>query len=239
MMKVEWADRKQLSQIYAQGLEYTLVEHVGDGQFKGMHPPVRCKDYYQDIFWSQRSRKPFHIYCFDWTPNTVLDKQIADGTLLMALRYEDGTGMKELKQFKDGLQNFLNAWEAVLGYKASTVEVSDDGLSLLIAFGPQWIEKPVSVSLFTLLLRVGIGYGGQPIMEFMSHVAKNGNVWGKNDGSYIQGSLPKLESILAEKSISWPQQFEDYAACTTSLHSCSGILSYTPPEKETRTVNQP
>lgn len=220
MTKVEFAKRGGLAEIYSQGLEYSLLDKKKD-KYVGIHTPVRCKDFLSDAYWSEHTnaKKDVTIYGFKWTPG--VEKSVFNETQHMGLYYEG----KDLSDQASRLQEFLNKWEQMTGIPESKVEADDSGKHLIVHFNKEWTTQPIRVSLFTLLLRVGLGYDGSDVKKFMKAVSEKGNAWGRNDGNYTKTAWPKLERIFKEGGIPWKQKYSDYTEVHT-VHGSSGIVNY-------------
>lgn len=215
-MKVQFGKRGGLIEIYQKGLEYNLLEKDGD-VLKGLHPPVRCKDFLTDAYWSEQTGKPVAIYGFKWKPGV---KALAAKKQMIGLYYQG----EDLSGQDKSLQNFLNQWEDLLGLPNSKAELADDKKHIVVHFDREWTTQPIRVSLFTLLLRIGLGYDGSDLKKFMERVKEKGNAFGRNDGNYTKTAWPKIERLLKEKELPWKQKFEDFDAY--NIHDNSGIVNY-------------
>lgn len=214
---VEFAKRGGLAEIYSQGLELSLLVNEKT-KLVGIHPPVRCKDFLSDAYWSENVKKDVSIFGFKWKPG---QKSLFDETQFMGLYYEG----KDLKGMEQSLENFMNQWEKMLDIPLSKAYLDNTGKHIVVEFSREWTTQPIRVSLFTLLLRIGIGYDGSDLRTFMERVRDKGNVWGRNDGNYTKTAWPKFETLFKEQKIPWKQKFTDYTDVGT-VHGSSGIVNY-------------
>lgn len=213
-MNVTFKPKAGLSEIYSVGLEMSLLDEQGNG----LHPPVLCKDFLTDVFYSEAVNKEVSIYGFKWTPAVI--PAVLEDTLHIGLRFKDeeiGTKIEAVKQF-------MNVFETALGFQHSITESTPDNKIIVIHFSKEWVQKPVLISLFTLLIRLSVGYSGQNVMDYLNQVKINGNPYGSRDRSYVSSAWHKLENILAG---TWnvEQTFVQYETVSMA-HNYGGILNY-------------
>jgi hypothetical protein len=200
-----------------EGVHFGFEYHMIDKNGKGLTPPIQCKDFLTDLFWSERTNKPITIYGFKWEPGKLKE---ADH-YYMALKYNN----QKMKQYREPLESFLNDWEERLGFPRSDVDLDDDGTALIVRFSRQWTEKPVIFSAFTLFLRVGCQYSGGGISSFLKKFVKQEKVWASVDKNYIgsEKGAARIERML--KGETFKQTYDEFKEAY-SIHGQSGLMCW-------------
>jgi len=170
--------------------------------YEGIHLGVCCKDFLQDIVWSELTKKSMSIYNQDSSYLGILDKQ----ELLKICIYPyllNGIALPvidNINELAENLQGFLNEIEVLKGYDLSVVYSLDN--KIIIEFSKEWISKPLIFSLFTLLCRFGIYYDGK-LTEYFEKVFSRNDVpyLDKNDLYTIQNNLNYVYIFLDNKCI--------------------------------------
>lgn len=179
---------------------------------KQLHEPVMCKDFITDLFWAEETKQIAEIYHFKWEPNGEILLE-EEHSIYMYLKGEYLTKRGEL------LQNFLNEFEVKMNIPYS--QVKPDGKGLLITFNKKWRVKPYLISLFTLLLRVGLSYNNEDLIDFLEGYEKPYSAFSYNDVSYIKQSLSKIKRLLNQEE--FKQEYSDYLKIH-DIHNYSGIV---------------
>ena len=170
--------------------------------YEGIHLGVCCKDFLQDIVWSELTKKSMSIYGQNSSYLGVLDKQ----ELLKICIYPylfNGVPLpviNNINELAENLQRFLNEIEILKGYNLSTVYSLDN--KIIIEFSKEWISKPLVFSLFTLFCRFGIYYDGK-LTEYFEKVSLRNNVpyLYTTDLYTIQNNLSYIYIFLDNKCI--------------------------------------
>lgn len=227
LKKPEWT----LSQTKAPAVEMSLLDPSG----QALHQPVYCKDYITDAFWSEYHKQNVNIYGFQWAPGS-LDKDAR--RFLLAL-----TGREPIIGQHAVLRRFLNRLEAKLGFARSSVLTADDNgpfadNMLAVSFSRAWTVQPLRISLYTLLLRVGLQATLSAPMAFLRHVDTEYGEWMKiastsyptpsapfgQDGSYIRAAMSTIETIV--ETGQFPIQTWEQYGTQGAAHSQSGIVHF-------------
>jgi len=133
--------------------------------YEGIHLGVCCKDFLQDIVYSELTNKSISVYGQTSVNTNTFEKQ----ERLLLCMYPHSFITKEkpnLELFSENLEIFLNEIEVLRGYDLSLVYVVDD--KIIIDFSKEWICNPPTFSVFTLFCRVGIYYDSGNIEEYVS-----------------------------------------------------------------------
>lgn len=134
-----------------------------DDNYKGIHLGVCCKDYLQDILWSELTQKEMKVYGQTSTYLGILDKQ--EKLILCLTPYTYDIKEEVILELSLNLECFLNEIELLKNFEFSCVNT--DEKNIVITFSKQWIEKPMLFSLFTLFCRFGLYYDGN-LEEYIS-----------------------------------------------------------------------
>jgi hypothetical protein len=180
---------KGMAQIYDSGLEFAFVSPEGEQ----CHPFAYCKDFLQDAIWSMHNDKKSSVYgfSFDKKSNPLLDMD----------RTKVAIRLKNNKSFKDmclkSLQ-FLNAVEEAFGFESTSLSYGGDskGSDVWVFSGDKnWMYAPPMISMYTLLLRVGLNYDGG---DWQKHLDKASFV-GDNDKVYLKDAKPAIKFLSTKK----------------------------------------
>lgn len=199
------------AEVYHKGLTYSLL----DKDYKARHRPIRCKDFFQDMIWGEKKKQTASIYGFSWTGNGDLLKQ---KKLVIGVKDEG----KNIADKAKNCQSLLNQFETILKIPKCKCVPDSTGKAVATEFSVKWTEVPYIFSLFTLMLRAGLGYNNEPLEEFFSKAGANQNI-PMNDRQYITQGLPKIKELL--KGTKRAQTYEQYAS-VGQIHNSSGIVNF-------------
>jgi hypothetical protein len=144
---------QKILQIYAKGIEYAFVS---DNNIQ-CHNFVWCKDFLHDVVYSCVNNRPFEIYKFKFDPSIDPKPDLNKIKLLI-------TNPKD-KKFESKIPDcldFLNQIEKKLKIKKTIVRKCcspPDGYEsgvFLLEGSKRWLNSPPMVSLYSLLIRVGL-----------------------------------------------------------------------------------
>jgi hypothetical protein len=199
------------AEIYSKGLTYSLL----DENYKARHRPIRCKDFFQDVIWGEQKKETASIYGFSWK---------GDGSLLTKKKLVIGVKDegKDIGEKAKNCQSLLNQFEKILKIPKSKCIPDSTGTAIATEFSIKWTEVPYIFSLFTLMLRAGLGYNNEPLEEFFTNAVKNQNI-PMNDRNYINQGLVKIKELL--KGVKRPQTYEQYGS-VSQIHNYSGIVNF-------------
>jgi hypothetical protein len=210
------------AEIYGkEGLRFTLLDSSG----KIYNGGTCCKDFFTDAFWAEHHKKPTSIHGFQCTPGRI---SLEDKHYQIALHFEP----EKLEGKALSLQCFLNMIEGSLGIPPTYIEPINEGQDLLLTFHQAWTTRPVMISLFTGLVRVGLMYPAsqnETVEETLSRLLKEGNPYGKFDKSEFskEGVVPLILQCLKEGKEPHPNQsFLQYQEAYSAHHS-GGFIAFT------------
>lgn len=189
-------------------------------------PFCKCKDYFTDMFWSNKTKGNVDVCGFKWKPNQdggLLDKD----TFSIAIKLQDkssSTINKLSKKETSSIKALLNVFEKKLKFPLTKTEVSDDENYVILNTSKQWKEVPYLVSALFMLIRLGFTYElkTNPIEYFTGASSKK--FISPNDESYFKQVKGRFEDLYAGK-VDRKQTFEMYNSASDA-HGSSGIVGY-------------
>lgn len=212
-----------LNEAFNKGLRYALLDSEGNIR----HKPVRCKDYFQDVYWSELLNKgKIKQYGFEWDGDN--DNPISGQEFVNVLLISDEHQNIKGKHFN--IQSFLNDVELILNIPNSIVQPSpDDDNDLILTYNNEWSKRPYLISMLYLFIRIGLQYENQGVLNFLYDKSLLDKVL-QNDSSVILNIIKKNKGvskidILFEEKILPEQNWKDYVELT-NVHNNSGIMNF-------------
>lgn len=188
-------------------------------------PFCRCKDYFNDMFFTKKTGTSVNICGFKWNKdddNGVLDKD----ELAIAVRLRERNNHQNFyditKVEVESVFLLLNKFTLANDFGHLAVELSDDNKYIIIKFSKKWMEIPYLCSTFFLLVRLGFTYKkDEDILVWYQGGSKN--FISPNDEGYFRSRKDRLKDLL-EGKIDKNQTYEMYT--TGNIHNRSGIVGY-------------
>lgn len=190
-------------------------------------PFCRCKDYFNDMFWSLKTKKPVDCCGFTWDSNDKRNKFIEGDTLTIAIKLSrKGNSIVNLpveEKHLYGIEKLFKEMNRGLKYRPIELSLSDDGEHIILSYDRRWSEIPYLNSAFFLFIRLGLTYEGEDIVEFFSD-GKSQKFMSPHDIGYFKAAREKIENII-EGKLDTHQKYEDYPS-DSYVHSNSGLVYY-------------
>lgn len=214
--KIQWHPKSlKISQIPKDGMEFAFVSE----DYKQIHQLVWCKDFMQDAIFAFVNKQAIEIYGFKYDP--ALDPPIfMDKTRMLICNWKDQEfETKLLKNCRD----FINQFETALGFEELTTfekclnppPIYRKSGVFIINASKRWMIAPPMVSLYTLLLRIGVVHTlNQKFMTTLEQIqsgslkpynwkpdtkGKYGNDHTENDADFLKNGWLGMNRILVEK----------------------------------------
>ena len=146
--------------IYNQVSNFGFAFAMLDEELQVLHSPFQCKEYFQDIFWSEYTGNPANIYGITWNKGKLNTSRARFNVVIIG-----GTEFK-LSERISSFKHLLNIFEKARKIPLSKVYKTTDENNIVINFSKKWTQKPMTLSCFSNLIRLSAGYNGQDIMEF-------------------------------------------------------------------------
>jgi hypothetical protein len=168
--QVKWHPKtNKIAQIPKEGLEYALVSD----DYEQLHQLVWCKDFVQDVIHGYLNSSLTRIYGFEYDPAKAPPVSMKR-TRLMVTNWKD----KELgEKLNNGVLPLLHEIEEKLGMSKSVLEKCSKvppryGRSGVWLFDSsiRWSKAPPMISLFTMLVRIGLVREGDD--DLKNHIRK-------------------------------------------------------------------
>ncbi len=212
-----------LNEAYDNGLKYGIL----DKNYNIRHPLARCKDYFQDMYWSELTDVHFvKQYGFEWHGGN--DSPVSSQKRVnVVLIPDDG---HKLKLYKKNILSLLNTIEDHFKIPKSRIYLNEnDDDSIVVNYSNKWAKTPYLLSLLFLLMRIGMYYKGEKsIMQVYNWLKNNA----KNDVEQPSDKQPLLTlsktnkwDVLLLTNILPEQLWTDYDT-SYYIHDKSGFVSY-------------
>jgi hypothetical protein len=187
-------------------------------------PFVKCKDYFNDMFWSNKVNKPINIFGFVWMPGQ--DKgELDKPRLSIAIRTETGRKLVPItEEEKSSIISMLINFSDRLGYGDIVGESEEDGGHFIVHFDKRWTEIPYVNSAFFLLIRAAFGFDpGKEPLEYLT--SDKSRFVSFNDQSYLKSVKVRQKfEDLYKGNVDKSQKYEDYN--NGNIHNGSGVVGY-------------
>lgn len=227
---VKWHPKnKQLSQVPKKGLEYAFLSE----DFEQIHQLVWCKDFLQDAIHAHINQTKASIYGFTYEYG-VNKPLYFSKTRLMISNWKDS-------EFRDKIPaclELLCSIEDQLKMHKTKVYEADDLPPIYRKSGvfifdgsPRWMKSPPMISLYSLLIRMGmIHTSGESFEDTFNKIKKGETYFGSGDKSQLSGAKKAIDLILerGDQTVFYPDIEKNYpsSASVDTMHNRMGIQSY-------------
>lgn len=160
---------------------------------QALHTPVQCKDYFQDIFFTEATGVPADVYGLEWRKGMV-------DTDVEYFRMALNGGSLELESHIPAFQTFLNAFDSALGFRPSVVLPTDNPKIIVVDFSKEWTTGGPLLSAYTTLIRLAQLYSGEDVMEYLKkiHEYKDINKRPKDFPQYMGKEISRLDRTITK-----------------------------------------
>jgi len=168
--KVKWHNKtRNLIQDSSEGLEYAFLNK----NYEQIHQLVWCKDFLNDVIYGFLNNKRTTIWGFSYDPNKHLAPYLGSTRILLTSKRD--------KEFPKKIQqslNFVNEIEEHLKMSKTQMEICHEpprhyrrsGVYIFNG-SKRWQKAPPMLSLYTLLIRVGLNHTfGTPWQETIEDI---------------------------------------------------------------------
>jgi hypothetical protein len=220
----------KILQIYTRGLEYSLVSD----KYEQCHPFVWCKDFLHDVVHAFVHNKAIDIYRFAYSPDTGPHPCLKEARIIISNARDP-----KLASRIPGCLDFLNQVENRLKMPRSVVrecsnppaEYAKAGV-FLFQGNMRWLKSPPMLSLYTLLIRIGLVHRlGTPFTETIKALKeKTIKPYQQKDVEWLKECEPALHKImrLGDKKVFYKRLKDNYPVHINieQIHNKLGILGY-------------
>ncbi len=232
---IKWYDGpvQYLSQGVIGNCEFSFISEDN----RQISPFFFCKDYLQDAVMGQVRKKKVCQYGYVFDP-AVHPPVYLKKTRLLLTNSKDKTMPEKIEACLD----FINQFEKKLGINKTKTVVSrckDPAKKYalcgvwLFEGSNRWMRSPVMISLYSLLLRVGLGHKlGEDCMKTISDIqdGKTKAYYAEVDTHYVKKAKSGIDRILAtgDREIFGSKYEPNYKNDISSsiLHNNLGIVSF-------------
>ena len=204
MKIIDKQKRSILSEGRNYGLGFAFLKRIDDETFETIQPISRCKDYLNDVVYSELTGKPFSAWGLLTKKEGIFDGDhayMAISVCLLGRSLSNYSGYdedrKRMAENGENMAEFIHKIEAKLGMGKTKFHQINDNLKLL-TMDKQWVAGTYLVSLYGLMLRVALHYEGGGVMKHMKEIESP-------DRMMLNGIKEKL-LILFERKGNLPKQ---------------------------------
>jgi len=213
--KIVWWDGvMRLSQAFSSGVEFAYADAKG----KQVCPMVFCKDYLQDAVYGQINKKDCCVYGFSYKYSSDLQPTTDKIRLLMT-----NSSATDFASDMANTEDFIHQIEDHLGMTKTSFSLCEDPPKKYLRCGVyyvegsnRWLNSPVMISLYTLLLRLGCNHkiGVDCIKTLESIVKGETAAYQYQDKSYLDSSFEMIKRILSagDETVFGTNLAENYGA---------------------------
>lgn len=206
----EVQDRKKLCEGRSSGMAFALLQKSGK-VYNTVQPLSPCKDFLNEVIFTENTGIQSRAHGLHYKERQNIydpDKGFMAIKMLPSMGggYHYGKSLDEdekvLRKNYKNTQVYLNKFEEAWGIEGRTEIVKKNDGYFLVKFPLAWKTSTVTMSLYSLLVRVAMVYDGkQDIIEFLEQYNYN-----QGDKQLVTAALPKIKKILETKII--PEQPE-------------------------------
>ena len=219
---IDKQDRRKLNEGRSYQMGFAFLKKTGNQEYETVIPITACKDYLNDVVWSEHVDKEISAHGLHYSKVGIFDGNTAYMviSILPNLYGSEYDGQKEdtknLQENFKVLQEFMNYIEQLLllDVKTSIEEIEHN--KYLVTFSYEWCKGTYLISLYTLLLRAGQFYKEGDPLEFLEKFSRG------QDTYMVQQMYPKLKKLIEKGFVQ-----QDLATMFggTQVHNC-GIIGY-------------
>jgi hypothetical protein len=230
--KVEWTNfNSDLCEGVSTGLEFAYVTKDGVQCSQFCH----CKDYLQDAIWGLVNKKSCEVYGFRYKAKAKLQPTLAEMRVVVVNQSD-----QKLREKIPASLDFMNQIEEALGMTKKSTATECENAPLQYTKGGAWLfvsskrflQSPVMISLYTLLIRTGFSHTlGTPFMDTINGV-RSGKIvpYSSVDKGYWGKAIKGFERILkhGDRKIFYKDIGKNFSRKVEpyTIHNDSGIVSF-------------
>lgn len=193
---IDKQDRGKLYEGRNVGIGFAFCKRGGD-VITTVMPISCCKDYLGDQVYSERTGKSYSAYGFNsskqgifWNSWAYVVMGILPYSRTATLKSDHKELEESLMNPERGLKPFLSHFEVLLGINPTTFSQIAPN-RLLGVLDAKWTEATYLISLWSLLVRVGLKFKEGDPMGFLKKV--------NDDDAYtVKAVIPKIERLMTK-----------------------------------------
>lgn len=164
----ETKDRKVLGEGRNQGMGFALLKKVEENKFETVNPISPCKDYLAEVVFTENTglstsgcglQYPQKLGILEDKVSYLVFKNMKTNGRTFSIEGKSfETYSKEIKDGIKNIENFINKFQMKFrGFTKCMIEEANDD-QFLVTFDTRWAQSTHSISLLSLLLRIGKNY---------------------------------------------------------------------------------
>lgn len=220
---------KQYRSLLVEGRNYQMgfafCKKVNTTVYETIQPISPCKDYLNDVVFSEITGKPVQAYGLKTKKLNIFGRRAYIAIKICPSYSKEKEDKQNLNNNILNIEKFMNNFEVLLGLRKTKIKKitetegnKDNDNSFIVSLPSDFLIGTYSISLYTLLLRVSQWYDGkQDVIEYL----KTFKAFGP-DIYIINSALPKLERIIKE---GFPEQDLSCLKGNTDVHNL-GIVAF-------------
>ena len=222
----KWFDDRRMSQIYSSGLEFAFVSAEGEQ----CHPFAYCKDFLQDAIWAEINETKVSIFSFSHVhgENPPVDME----KTRLAVRFK---GKKEMAEMCEKSLRFLHEADKAFDFEPSEMlyggKYKDGADDIYVFVGDKkWMYSPVMISLYSLLVRIGMTYEEG---DWRAHFESASKYVGSNDKRYAESAKKTLDVLVGKRmeDVFADEMAKNYpvgsnGGLVAGMHGSSGVVAF-------------
>ncbi len=183
------------------GMGHAFLVKKGENVYDAMMPITACKDFLNDVVYSERSGKAHRIYGFSTVKTGLFESSDMAYLETAILPYNRTTRkhdnfekqLKGLEENTKGIQACINELEKMLGFTTfSTLEKAEDN-RFLLTIPLKWTESTFMISLVTLVARCGHYYKDGDVLAYFKDFEEDGT-----DRGYLDSAHTKIKKMAKD-----------------------------------------
>lgn len=247
---VKWHPKtNKISQIPKEGLEFAMLS----AGYEQLNQLVWCKDFMQDIIWSYVNNTPIEIYGFKYNPKEEPAPSLNRIRLLIT-NYKDpelsNKVQNNLLPLLHSVEDRLKMSRTILEKCRTTPPIYKKSGVWILNGSKRWLKASPMVSLYTLLVRVGLVHNSGDALEttIQKIINKENSSYFDNknrDGEMLSNALKGIQKIMkytdnkifpADLKKNYPIRYgtgiKSYDFSIFTMHDRCGIVGFSKKETE-------
>jgi len=219
---MDWPNDRTLNQNTTK-MEFVLV----DNDYKTLHKPFYCKDYFNEIFATEIDSKVREQYGFrsEKLPVDILKQDI----IKLALICKKDNIFDAKFDYINKMLDLLNKADLNRGYIPTTVELTTDPNVVVLNIDTRWASKPAYFSFYTMNIRMSFNWTiGGDYNSFIVTDFKKTNSQNRINSSeyYCYDATEDFINYIFEGGLILQEWKEYLSENNDVLHNESGVNSY-------------
>lgn len=231
MKVIDTQNRQKLDEGRSTGMGFAFTKKVGEEEYETVHPISPCKDYLNDVVFSEITGKECHAYGLSYYKQSLFEGDTATMAAKI-MKYKNGNTYTtfdiDKKMLGDNYSNValaLTTLEKMLGLTSYTsISPANDDI-FLIEVPLFWCQSTYLISMYSLLVRCSMDYKEGDYLKYLDHKSKAGA-----DSYMIVTAIKHIKSMIDGKPLN-KNHFDNVQIGHEGIHN-HGIMSYNQPIEE-------